>query len=314
MRASVWSGWWSCVIEDSAQPRHTLSARPVPCRGGNCGLLARVFSTRPAAPCRALTALPPLRPAPCRALPRPAAPCRALPRPAAPAAPCAPCRSPAAPCRADAPTRRRGARVAVSHLRRILLVALTLLVLASGMTPARTTAASEEAPEARTVATVLYPGWNLVGWLGSEALVTDLFDAIPTLQQVSDWDAEDGAYRHAVRHRYDELPTVKPGAGLWLRLRGDATVEWTCPAEPYGVLLAAVRGHQPGRGSRHGGCWPPRIRRDHDLALGRSATAVLAVRVRRGPAPSWRRHPDRSAERAELVADRVRPTTDLVLR
>ena len=86
------------------------------------------------------------------------------------------------------------------------------------MTPARTTAASEEAPEAAAVTTVLYAGWNLVGWVGHEALVADLFDAIPTLQQVSAWDAEDGAYRHAVRLRYDELPAVKPATALWLRL------------------------------------------------------------------------------------------------
>ena len=117
-------------------------------------------------------------------------------------------------------------------LRQALLAALAALVaVGMGLSAARAETPSE------TIATVLYPGWNLVGWLGHEALVTDLFDAIPTLQQVSAWDAEDGAYRHAVRRRYDELPAVKPATALWLRLRGDTTVEWIRPAEPHGVLL-----------------------------------------------------------------------------
>ena len=124
----------------------------------------------------------------------------------------------------------------------MLLVALTLLVLASGMAPARMSAASAEAPEAGAVTTVLYPGWNLVGWVGADAPTSELFDAIPTLEQVSAWDADDGAYRHAVQRRSDELPTVKPATALWLRLRGDMTVEWTRPAEPDGVLLRLSEG------------------------------------------------------------------------
>ena len=90
-----------------------------------------------------------------------------------------------------------------AHLRRALLAALALLALGIGVAPGHAVAASDPAgtSEGETITTVLYPGWNLVGWLGHEALVTDLFDAIPTLQQVSAWDAEDGAYRHAVRRR-----------------------------------------------------------------------------------------------------------------
>ena len=128
-----------------------------------------------------------------------------------------------------------------AHFRRALLAALALGI---GVAPGHAVAASGPAgtSEGETITTVLYPGWNLVGWLGHEALVTDLFDAIPTLQQVSAWDADDGAYRHAVRRRYDELPTVKPATALWLRLRGDMTVEWTRPAGPDGVLLRLSEG------------------------------------------------------------------------
>ena len=130
----------------------------------------------------------------------------------------------------------------VSHLRRIPLVALTLLVLASGMAPARTMAASEEAPEADTITTVLYPGWNMVGWVGPSTSTSELFDAIPALRQVSAWDADAQAHLHALRRRYGELPTLTPGMGLWLRLSGDSTVEWARAVSRESVLLSLRAG------------------------------------------------------------------------
>ena len=130
----------------------------------------------------------------------------------------------------------------MSRLRQVLLVALTLLVLASGMAPARTTAASEEAPEAGTVTTVLYPGWNLVGWVGPSTSTSELFDAIPALRQASAWDAEAQAYRHALRRRYNDVPTLTTGMGLWLRLDGDSTAEWSRAVSREGVLLSLRTG------------------------------------------------------------------------
>ena len=134
--------------------------------------------------------------------------------------------------------------LAPAHLRRALLAALVLLALGIEVTPGQAVAASSAAgaSEADTITTVLYPGWNMVGWVGPTKSTSELFDAIPALRQVSAWDVGDRVYQHAVRRRYDELPTVKPATALWLRLRGDMTVEWTRPAEPDGVLLQLSEG------------------------------------------------------------------------
>ena len=90
--------------------------------------------------------------------------------------------------------------VAPEHVRRALIAALALLaallLAAAAWSPSRV-AASSESDEADTIPTVLYPALEpgrLAGARG--ALVTDLFDAIPTLLQVSAWDADHGAYRH----------------------------------------------------------------------------------------------------------------------
>ena len=87
-----------------------------------------------------------------------------------------------------------------AHLRRALLAALALLALGVGVTPGHAVAASG-APGtsgADTITTVLYPGWNMVGWVEPSTPTSELFDAIPALRQVSAWDAEVQAYQHAV--------------------------------------------------------------------------------------------------------------------
>ena len=125
-----------------------------------------------------------------------------------------------------------------AHLRRALLAALALLALGVGVTPGHAVAASG----AGTITTVLYPGWNMVGWVGPSTPTSELFDAIPALRQVSAWDAEVQAYQHAVRRRYDDLATLAPGVGLWLHLRGNSAVEWTRDASNEGVVLILREG------------------------------------------------------------------------
>ena len=118
--------------------------------------------------------------------------------------------------------------LALAHLRRALLAALALLALGIGVVPGQAVASDAPgAPEANTITTVLYPGWNMVGWVGPSTPASELFDTIPALRQVSAWDAEAQAYEHAVRRRYDDLATVTPGIGLWLRLDGRFAVHWT---------------------------------------------------------------------------------------
>ena len=134
--------------------------------------------------------------------------------------------------------------LAPAHLRRALLAALALLVLGIGVTPAHTVASSDPATtsETDTITTVLYPGWNMAGWVGPSTPTSELFDAIPALRQVSAWDAEAQAYQHAPRRRYSDLPTLTPGMGLWLRLGGNSTVERTRPVSDDAVMVWLVAG------------------------------------------------------------------------
>ncbi len=117
------------------------------------------------------------------------------------------------------------------HGRRGVLLALLVALLASGVgvspRAAVATSGADEGHGRETITTVLYPGWNLVGWVGPEAPTSDLFDAIPALRQVSAWDAEAQAYLHARRDKYDELSSFSRGMGIWLRIGGGSTVEWS---------------------------------------------------------------------------------------
>ncbi len=142
-----------------------------------------------------------------------------------------------------APRRARSRRLAT---RGVLGAALAVLVVGAALagTPARASAESGEAAGAETVTTVLQPGWNMVGWLGPEAPVTDLFEAIPALERVSAWDAAEQRYRWRARHiipRY-ALEVVEPGMGLWLELGGDLPFQWTRPASAISVLLSLQAG------------------------------------------------------------------------
>ena len=129
--------------------------------------------------------------------------------------------------------------LAPAHLRRALLAALALLALGIGVTPGQAVAASGPAgtSDADTITTTLYPGWNMVGWVGPSTPTSELFDAIPALRQVSAWDAEAQAYQHALHNRYSDLPTLTGGMGLWLLLGGYSNVEWTRPVSDVPVLL-----------------------------------------------------------------------------
>ncbi len=123
------------------------------------------------------------------------------------------------------------------RLRPALLAALAALLLAAGLAPASPSEAADETAEVETITTVLQPGWNMVGWVGPDTPVSELFDAIPALRTVSTWDSWVGEYRYAWPRRQDELPMLKPGMGLWLYLSGETPVQWTRPAATDGVVL-----------------------------------------------------------------------------
>ena len=92
------------------------------------------------------------------------------------------------------------------------------------------------------ITTVLHPGWNLVAWLGPDTPTRELFDEIPALRQVSAWDGSEQAYVHALPDRDAALQTLTTGTGLWLRLGGDASVEWRRGVAATDVLLSLREG------------------------------------------------------------------------
>ena len=96
-----------------------------------------------------------------------------------------------------------------------------------------------------TATTELQPGFNLAGWTEHEAPVSAIFDAIPQLEFVSAWDAEDQRFRVAVRTdaaAQGDLTTLTPGMGLLLWLEGDESFAWTRPLIPHAGAVFLGRG------------------------------------------------------------------------
>ncbi len=97
----------------------------------------------------------------------------------------------------------------------------------------------------RMLTTELQPGWNLAGWTGSEADASELFGAIPGLEVVHAWDAEEERFLTAAAGVPDEvrdLRTLTPGIGLWLYLGGTDPVEWTRPFLPESGFVTLAEG------------------------------------------------------------------------
>ncbi len=102
------------------------------------------------------------------------------------------------------------------------------------------TLAQDEAP---TVTTRLYPGWNMVGWVGKTTAVADLFAAIPELQQVRGWDTEAQRFRRSTRTSTGYgMGRLTGGQGLWLEIGGEAAVDWERPVSDRYVLLSLEAG------------------------------------------------------------------------
>lgn len=77
--------------------------------------------------------------------------------------------------------------------------------------------------------TVLYPGWNLIGWVADATPVDSLFNEIEELDRVSDRDSASGDWQSTARgeDRVDsETRILRPGRAYWLYLNGEQSVEW----------------------------------------------------------------------------------------
>ena len=128
--------------------------------------------------------------------------------------------------------RHRSARALVAAI-------LVALVVWAVSTPG-VALAQDEAP---TVTTRLHPGWNMVGWVGNTTSVTDLFAAIPELEQVRGWDTEAQRFRRSTRTSVGyRMGRLTPGQGLWLEVSGEATVDWERPVSERFVLLSLEAG------------------------------------------------------------------------
>ena len=144
-----------------------------------------------------------------------------------------------------APSLSRKGR-SLKRLAPILLTPVALLLLGAALTPgdgSRPMAPGESSPP-DTITTELHPGWNMAAWLGPDASVSELFDAIPALRRVSAWDPEHEGYERASRTGTlsPSLTHLTRGRGLWLYVGGTATVEWTRPVSRDGTLLSLPSG------------------------------------------------------------------------
>ncbi len=123
---------------------------------------------------------------------------------------------------------------------RALVAALLVALAVWAVSTPGVTLAQDGAP---TVTTRLYPGWNMVGWVGKTTAVADLFAAIPELQQVRGWDTEAQRFRRSTRTSTGYgMSRVTGGQGLWLEIGGEAAVDWERPVSDRYVLLSMEAG------------------------------------------------------------------------
>lgn len=136
--------------------------------------------------------------------------------------------------------------MSVQTLRLAVLAAAVLVVLAAGIgrPGALASPGAGEPDNAETITTVLYPGWNLVGWVGPSTPTSELFEEIPALRQVWSWESSSQRYQPRTRNSTfpRALKQVTRGMGLWLLIGGEAPVEWSRAVSDEGVLLALSAG------------------------------------------------------------------------
>ena len=124
------------------------------------------------------------------------------------------------------------------RFRPALLVALAVMALCAGL-GVRATATEGSTADDGTITTTLYPGWNMVGWVGPETPASELFDELPALGRIFAWDAEEQRYLRLMpsSRSVGDQHLLTPGDGLWLYIGGTSPVEWTREASEDSVLL-----------------------------------------------------------------------------
>ncbi len=118
-----------------------------------------------------------------------------------------------------------------------------MLAVLLWVTSAPLTLAGAQEPETETITTLLYPGWNMVGWLGRPTPVGGIFEDIPELTHIYGWDTQDQRYRRSTPTSTGyRMGRAVLGQGLWFFISGDTVVEWVRPVWDRYALLSLEAG------------------------------------------------------------------------
>ena len=123
----------------------------------------------------------------------------------------------------------------------LLVVPLLAVLLWAASAPP--TLAEAQEPEFETITTLLYPGWNMVGWVGPPTPVARIFEDIPELTHIYGWDTQDQRYRRSTPTSTGyRMSRAALGQGFWFFIAGDTVVEWVRPVWDRYALLSLEAG------------------------------------------------------------------------
>ncbi|MYK69246.1 MAG: hypothetical protein F4020_06820, partial [Gammaproteobacteria bacterium] len=108
---------------------------------------------------------------------------------------------------------------------RLALVAILAATAAVGASIA--SAEPSEAADDR-IATTLYPGWNLIGWINEESPPAELLQELPRVASIH--DGVGGAAYRAATSAARPIAVLQPGKGYWLRVSPGDPVTWARPS------------------------------------------------------------------------------------
>ena len=114
-----------------------------------------------------------------------------------------------------------------------------LLGLALCLLSIQSISAEQDAPPASRT---LYPGDNLIGWVGFATTPQALFDQIPEAKLIYTWDADESLYRFAVPGFPMTFSAIEPGMGVIVRVAGEDPVEWRQPTVADGEWVSLKPG------------------------------------------------------------------------
>ena len=117
------------------------------------------------------------------------------------------------------------------RIRAALALVLAAILLAAGLAAA---SADEEPEQSDASLTILEPGNNFIGWVGSSFSVTRLKSQFPDVEAVRAWDA--------LKQQVYEPTNLDSGMGVWITLTGDQAVEWRRPMVPVKGKVELRRG------------------------------------------------------------------------